>query len=62
MKTMTSSEAFKMDTEFVVDFDDTTDSHGVFGVVSGFCYSLYSDVETAEIAASVLRTQKNIPG
>ena len=44
---MNSREAFKIDTEFYVDFDAETKLWCVFGDKSGFCYETCSDAEQA---------------
>lgn len=57
-KTMTAGEALKQDEEFYAEYDDITNDYGVFGVTSGFCYSTWSDLETAEKRARRMNLAK----
>jgi hypothetical protein len=56
---MNGSKALAIDTDFLGDFDDETNYHGVFGNITGFCYSIHSSSKEADNAAQYLNQIKS---
>ncbi len=52
-------QASKIDTDYYADYDDTTESWGVFGNNSGFCYSNPSNEIEAMYHVKIMREKNN---